>query len=280
MTELTLDRMREVATRRGVEALRFAKAWLERPEDLRPRPLFVVGCQRSGTTMLIDTLQKSPTVWSHPEKSWLAYDAFRLRSPETVRRITEATPASVVVYKPLCDSHLTDRILDEHPEARAFWVWRRWPDVVNSAVHKWGDHQVEVVRGIAEGRFDELGWRGERLDDAIVATIRRLWHEGMNPHTGAALQWWLRNGFYFSLGLDDDPRVRLIRYEDLVEDPARMFHEVFDFLESPWDPAYVADIVPTSVGLRPPPPVDPEVAELCDAMTRRLEASGRAAGVA
>lgn len=269
-------RLERSAVRRARMFGRFVRQWVERPEGATSSPVFVLGAQRSGTTMLIDTLRKSPEIWVHPEKSNIAYQAFRLRSPETIRRLTALTPATAVIYKPLCDSHLADRILAEHPRSRAIWMYRRWADVANSAVAKWGGHHKDVMDGIRSGALHELGWRGERLPAELVDQVRAVTDADSSPETGAALQWYLRNSFYFLLNLDAEPRVMLQAYEPLVERPAEVFPALFDFVGVPFDATYIDDVVPTSIGLRPAPAVDPRVARLCDALTERLDAAAAA----
>lgn len=270
-TEGSWDRMREVAERRLKLAAKATIQWLDLPDDVEPRPLFVVGCQRSGTTMLIDTLMKAPHLWVHPEKSALAYNNYRLRSPDTIRTITHNTPATVVIYKPLCDAHLTDRMLVEHPQGEAIWMVRRFRDVANSSVRKWGDHHKKVVLDIAAGRWDRLGWRGERLPPRLIDQVREIADPEMLPEAGAAMFWYLRNSFYFALGLDQHPRVTLSRYEDLVTRPQQAFPALFAQIGVPFDSAYVSDIVPTSVGKAPFPEINNDVQALCEALTVRLD---------
>lgn len=258
----------------GASAWRLAKKainqWLDAPEGRTPQALFIVGCQRSGTTMLIDTLMRAPDLWVHPEKSALAYDDFRLRSPATVEVITRLTPASTVIYKPLCDAHLTDRILAAHRTAHAWWVVRDWRDVANSAVRKWGSHQRDVIVDLAAGRGEAWGWRTERVPEAMIAQLKQLVTADLTPEAGAALFWYVRNSFYFSLGLDADPRVTLVRYEDLVSSPEASFRPLFAQLGVSADPAWTADIVATSVGKETAPDISREVTAVCDALLQRF----------
>ena len=270
MADLDPARLRSM----GTESLKIAKKalnqWLDAPDDREPRPLFIVGCQRSGTTMLIQTLMRAPDVWSHPEKSQLAYRDFRLRSPATVQAITAMTPASTVVYKPLCDAHLTDRILAAHPRGKAWWLYRGWRDVANSAVTKWGAHQRQVVSDIANGHADRWGWRGERLPTALVAQLKELVTPDLTPEAGAALFWYIRNSFYFSLQLDRHPSVSLIRYESLVSDPRPTFERLFRDIDIDFDTRWVADIVSSSIQKSTMAEPSRDIAAVCDALEAKL----------
>jgi hypothetical protein len=267
------DRIPERARIAATLARKAFHQWLDTPNSVRPTPIFVLGCQRSGTTMLIDTLMRADGLWSHPEKSSLAYQNFRLRGPAVVRAITAATPAQRVIYKPLCDSQLGDRLLVDHPDARVFWVVRRWQDVANSAVVKWGDHQRDVVQAILDGQADTVGWRGERLPASILAQLREVVDEPLTAHSGAVLFWYLRNSFLFTLDLHADPRVRVVVYEDLVQRPAEVFPELFAHVGVPFTDEILADIHAKSIGRAQPPMVPARIATLADALSDRLRSA-------
>lgn len=266
-----LSRIRDNPSRAMALAKRALNQWLDAPDDRTARPLFVFGCQRSGTTMLIDTLMRAPDLWVHPEKSTLAYREFRLRSPGTVSMVTRLTPAAVAIYKPLCDSHLADRVLAAHEDASAIWLVRRWEDVARSAVKKWGSHQLDVVRAIATGRGDTVGWRGERIAEPLLEQLAELSSPTLTELDGAALFWYLRNSFYFALGLDEQPRMTLLRYEDLVMRPKPSFRPVFESLGVDWNAAWVEHVVSHAVARERPVGVDPRVMALCDALQERFD---------
>ncbi len=240
------------------KALRLAKLgvdrWLESDEARTPKAVFVLGCQRSGTTMLIDVLRRSPSVWVWPEKGALAYADYRLRSPAVVDLVTRMSPAPLAVYKPLCDSQFADRMLDVHAGSRALWAVRHWSDVARSAVAKWGPHQREVVEAIARGDAASVGWRGERVPPELVEQLAGAVAGGIDDYAGAVLFWYLRNAFFFSLSLHEDERIRLVRYDALLERPDLAFPEVFGHLQAAYSPAFHRDVRPSSG-----PPVGPEV---------------------
>lgn len=263
-------------TARGRRAALLAKKalnqWLDGDAGRVSRPLFVLGAQRSGTTMLCRVLERSSQVWVHPEKSTLAYADYRLRSPALVAAVTQLTPADVVVYKPLCDSHLGDRLLALHEGSRAIWAWRDPHAVARSAVAKWGDHQRTVVASIARGRARDMGWRGERIPPELAGQLAEVWHDDLSEHDGAALFWYLRNSFLFSLGLDTDPRVLPVSYAALVSDPVAAFRRVFDHAGLDFDARLVAD-VDTASATPAPLALDPTVQALVGALHTRLKAA-------
>lgn len=250
---------------------RAVNQWLDAPDDQVSAPAFVLGCQRSGTSLIADLLGSLPQSWCWPEHNSIAYEAFRLRSPATVALLTRLTPARLVVFKPVCDAHLGDRILDAHPDARAVWVVRGWRAVAQSCVDKWGSHHKDVLLKLARNEGADVSWRGERIPDAIQAQITALATDDMPDEAGAALFWYLRNTFYFSLALDADPRVTLLRYDDLVRDPVATLAPVLAHLGAD---AGQAETLAAKVERRETaaalPAMDERIVALCDALQAKF----------
>lgn len=241
---------------------------------VQPAPLFVVGCQRSGTNMLMDVLEKSPDTWTYNEDHGHAFTRYRIKPREERMRLIQKARCRWVVFKPLCDSQNIDRLLTEHPDAKAIWEFRRYQDVANSALHNWGtDHQRWMIRMAAtEPEWDH--WLVDRMSPARRQLVQALYDEGMSVHTAAALKWCLRNAIYFDYGLDQCPdRVRLLSYEQSVQHPVEQFSAVFEFLGVEFRPEYVSEVFATSIRKQEFPAIDPRVETLCAEMTERLQRS-------
>jgi hypothetical protein len=264
-------RIERALTKRATRAGKYLRQRRQLDAGRERRALFVVGCQRSGTNMLLEVLDRSSSIWVYEEGWRPAFVGYRLAAPDVVERLIRRSPAPLVAFKPICDSHLTDRLLHLHPGSKAVWIYRRYPDVANSAIRNWGDHQRDVVRWICAGDWARLDWRGERLSPATVDSFRHLARGDISPAEGAALFWYLRNHFYFELGLESDRRVLLVRYEDLVAQPAQHFARISEFIDSPLEPRAFAPVFPSSVNKEPCPEIDPEIRSLCDGLLARLD---------
>ena len=274
------ERLARAFPRRLARWRKFSGQVLGRSPGTGKHPVFVGGCHRSGTSMLMDTIEVSPHTWVYHESPYnLAFRDYRLRPLAWIDRLTSWTRARWVVFKPICDAHRMDGILERFPTARVIWPYRSYQDVANSAVRKFGDHHREIIAAIARRDWNWLGWRGERLAPEIVGRITDLYRADMSLEAAAALQWYLRNHFYFELALDKDPRVLLLRYEDLVTTPQEHFRRIFSFVgDCPLDGLNLSEISARSVGKSPFPAIDPEIAALCDELTHRLDARNAARG--
>ncbi len=261
-------------TRRKLEARRLARvkrAW----RAVHPRPeekivVFVVGCQRSGTTMTGKILGQLMEVDHFPETDRRAFRRVRIRGPEVRNRLIDASDAGCVVFKPIVDSHLLLDLMADHPGSKALWVYRHYADVANSAVIRWGEHFWKVIGDLAAGTGD-WGWRQERISDDCRGVITELFSPDLNVWEASALFWYVRNRFYFDQGLDQHPDIMLIKYEALVEHPAEEFERICGFLGLEYQPEAVASVHARSIGKSRSRVEGAAVVRTCDEMLSRLD---------
>ena len=236
------------------------------------RPVFVVGLQRSGTNMLLRGLDEAPEVEVHNENDRRLFRRFRMRGDEVLLDVIARSRHRVVLVKPLCDSQRVDQLLDlpTATAGRAIWVVRNVDDRARSEVSKFGDSNLQALQRIAAGQADG-DWQAARLDPAAVELVHGLDTATMSADTAAALFWCVRNGLFFSLGLDRRDDVLLLSYDELVTDPESTMRQLCEFIAFPYRPQLCAHVERrTSHGTRRLD-IDPRVRELCDATTRRLQ---------
>lgn len=236
-------------------------------------PVFIVGSQRSGTNMLLATLDRSFETWIYNEaRRSAAFANWRIHPIEVLDSLIRRSYAKCVIFKPLCDSQWIDRLLGVHPNARAIWLYRHYRDVAGSAVREWGAHAKTVVGRIAKGELEAVGWRGERISQETVSLVRRLYSPEMSDFAGAALRWYVRNQTYFDLALQRRSDVILARYEDLVLSPDKAFLALFGYLGLQYERRFAEQISSSSVGRFMNVDLPDEVERLCNSMLERFDA--------
>jgi len=254
-----------------------SRKWLQLLRTPHPTtaklPVFVVGCNRSGTNMVCAAVGNSPHGWAYQENTFsLAFNGYYLRPDWVIERLIRRTPAPIISFGSILDSQFTDDLLSRFAGARAIWIYRRHEDVANSCARRgWGDHFRELVRWVARGELEKLGARGNHISDDTVRLFGELLRENLSDEDAACLYWYMRNQLYFSLNLHLDPRVLLVQYEDTVLNPEKAFRRIFGFLGFPYDPAIIKDVFASSVGKHPRPDIDPAIQEVCDALQARLD---------
>ncbi len=257
------------------------RAWqLARYRPGADKPVvLVVGCQRSGTSLMHHLLRLDLGTVTYDEISPLSagdpVEGLRWAPlPEVARRF-RADRAAFVVAKPLVESQNLDRLLAAFPDARALWMLRDFRAVARSNVAFFpaGTSHRDLAPILAG---DEANWRAERLGEGARELVRRLYRPGLSEHDAAALFWYARNSLLLDRGLAGDPRVRVCRYEDLQADPAGTLRAAYAFLERPWPgDRLVRDVEPAAARAARPLDLEPAVAEACAGLLARLEAAPR-----
>ena len=259
-------------SRRARRSLKRIVRTLSPPPPSRRRSLLIFGCQRSGTTMLQQSLlDRSRQVIvldeSDPKLAQPA-DADRLRwkSPAEVAAALANLPFELVVTKPLVESHRVAELLDALPNSRAIWMFRHYLAVASSNLAKFGatNGHSDLAKLLSSGS-DE--WRAQSSDEAR-GQIESLVHQGLSDLDAAALFWWARNRLYFDQRLSLDSRVRLLRYETVVHDPAGCLSGLSDFLGISVSAKAAERAIRQSA--KPQTQLQPAVEELCADLFERF----------
>ena len=252
---------------RGVLALRKSGWRLLHSHAPNASALFILGAQRSGTTLLLACFEQSMEFDVLGEVSRAMLD-FRIRPDEEVREIVRSSRHKLVVFKPLTDSHRGREFLDLVPGSKAIWAFRRAEDRANSAVAKFGDHNLQILREFSDGGGMHR-WQAQGLTSEALSLVRRFDYERMLPETAAAIFWYLRNSLLFSTGLDRDERVLPLAYEDFVREPRRAMQGLCRFVGARFDEQMIRKVHARSVG-RSDSRVAPEVMDLCESLYSRM----------
>ena len=257
-----------------------AHAWAELPLVLERAPadrasvLFVVGCQRSGTTLMTEFFDADALAKVYPEHSSLSAgdhaNRLRLAPLDRVAASLRRSRFPRIVLKPLVESQRALELLDAVERSHALWMFRDWRDVARSNLARFGQRNgVRNLRFVAERCKED--WRSEAVSDEVARVIAQDFDEEMAPFDAAALFWWVRNEHFFSQAFDRDSRILLCRYEDLVLDPAAEMTRIYAFMgeQMPGDLGF-SRVSKGSLGLGREIDVSPHIAERCDEMQSRL----------
>ncbi len=207
--------------------------------------VFILGVQRSGTTMLTDCFNRSFEFDVFPEISDAMLD-FRIKEDSVVRSLIAHSHHKFAVFKPLTDSHRAKEFLMLTPGAYVIWMFRRIEDRANSAVIKSGTNNLKVLRGIADGSgLDQ--WQALGISEQVRRLVSGYDYSQMTKYDAAALLWYVRNSLFFTLDLDKEKNVLPLAYEDLVSNPLSVMRSVCSFLGANFEHKMVSDIHARSV---------------------------------
>ena len=186
-------------------------------------PIFIVGCQRSGTTLLRLILDAHPNVSCGPETLFLVEFAERLTGARHWQHLAQFGFPKEYWQERVAE--LFDAVQGDYARRRGK---ARWADKTpRYAVHL---DQIDalfptcqVVHVIRDGRD-------------VVASHRDRW--GWWAAVKAVKKWpyYLATARTAGAGLPAG-RYHELRYERLVADPEATLRELLNFLGEPWDPA-------------------------------------------
>ena len=185
------------------------------------RPIFVVGCQRSGTTLLRLMLDSHPNISCGPETRFLA--DFAKVTGEGWDRMGLYGFAKEYWYEKFAE--FFDSFQTEYAKGRGKTRWAdktpRYALSLDFIDSLFPDSQI--VHVVRDGRD-------------VVASHRDRW--GYRSAVKAVEKWprYIRTARAFGAGLPAD-RYLEVRYERLVGDTEKELRRLLSFLDEPWDAA-------------------------------------------
>lgn len=237
--------------------------------------LFIVGCQRSGTTLMQEIFDRDLNAKAYGEFSELSsmdrVHGIRLNPLEDVKRVIDRDRAPLVVLKPLVETQNLLKLLAYFPRSRALFLYRHYRDVASSIIQKFGaespiDHFGPVLTP------DPTNWRSEGVTQRVRDTVAAHFSTSMSPSDAAALVWWVRNSLYFDLRLDENAAVMLCKYEDLVKRPAQVMSRIYRFAGVDFDAGRnIRQVHTESIAKGKGIVLSPQIENLCSGLLDKLQ---------
>jgi len=248
--------------------------------------LFVVGCQRSGTSLMNRIFTRDLNASVYRESSWLSSKdkgkrslddmakQLRLNSFEDLQKSFEKNKASLIVLKPLVESQNILDLLNCFPESKALWMYRHYKDVAYSMLQRFSPNSsIRDLRYIIKN--DQNNWRSEAASDEVRSIISQYFSEDMNVYDACALFWFARNRLFYELNLGKDSRILLCKYENLVTQPSEEIMKIYKFINNncTLNHKSLKEINNKSVGKGDSVNLSPSVEKLCDELLRQLNST-------
>jgi hypothetical protein len=264
-------------TSAGILMLRRWVVQTFRRPDRPPAVLFIFGCQRSGTTLLSRIFEGDSLVCSFAEHSRALsrHDhLLRTRSLDDLEEVFSSCRGYLTVSKPLVESQRAVDFLDHFDDAKAIWSYRHYRDVVRSFVRLFDRAGVNIMKKIIDR--DE-NWASERVSSDSRELVLRFFDADMPLNDAAAIFWLIRNALFFEQALDQNPRIMMCRYAELVSHADETMQRMYRFLDLPYPGGHlVGGVHEDSRGLGRTVALNPDIETLCEAMWNRLMAADSA----
>lgn len=266
--------MDRVATK-GQIALKKAYQYATNEKGCQKKLVFIVGCQRSGTTLMVNVFEKDINTKIYREFSILSSQDkdknLRLNPLPSVMGVIEKDRAPIVIMKPLVETQNIKSIMSFFGDSKAIFVYRSYKDVAFSDMNHFGEQNgISNLRPIVEK--DPGNWRSEKVSENVAGVVRESFSETMPPEDAAALFWYVRNSLYFDLGLDENEDVYLCKYEDLVTKPERVFKRIYESIGARFPGnGLLKDVHSISIGKGDDIKISDGIKNLCEDLSVRLD---------
>lgn len=236
--------------------------------------IFILGCQRSGSSMLLHAFARDASAKVLGEFSVLntkdTSHGIRLNPLEEVEKQLSRFSHPIIAIKPLVESQNVLEILDHIRDSKVIWLFRNYNDVASSNLKKWGiQNGFNNLEPIV--RQEKNNWRSEKISEATIRIVREFCNKKLSPHDAAALFWWVRNRIFFERNLEQNQKVLCCSYESLVGDPSNKMRSIYDFVGASYPGDHVIKkINANSVGISETFVENQEIQELCEATWQDL----------
>lgn len=240
--------------------------------SLESRPIFIFGCQRSGTTILskIIGLSSKISVYGEGDQPYFfpegSSKVLRLRPLRDVESLVAKEKTFWVNLKPLYETQRSGEILKRFPGSKALWIFRNYLDVVDSHINYYGDCGDEYIADLYKEMI--VSWKNEIVCQEVLELLHDFPLNSINSATGYALFWLARNSLYFENTHNRD--ILLINYERLVTSPEPEIEKIFSFLDQPFKKYYSGIVNTKSISKPVNFVIEEKVLRACERMYNRL----------
>lgn len=242
--------------------------------------LLIVGCQRSGTTLISNVFNKIDYCRVFGEFSSLSnqdLERIRLNPFSDILKTFNYTHSPLIVCKPLVESQHTLNLLANIPNSRALWVFRHFKDVALSDVQKFKNN---AGRGnlypIIENKSNN--WRNEEVTASTRHLIKELYSDRLSALECACLFWYSRNILYFDQVLQDQKDVYIWEYDDFVTTPLIYLNELLTSMKlPPQSIKTVSNVYRSSMNSARNAKINKDIHNLCEELYLRLKLSKQSA---
>lgn len=214
-------------------------------EEARPPMPFVVGVNRSGTTLLRMMLDSHPELAIPPETHFVPelISLCRQGEPSITDLVSTVSAAREwddfgLEREALADAFAGVAPVEAGPVLRAFYrlcAERAGKPRSGDKTPAYGRSMLEIRAALPEARFVHVIRDGR--DVALSIRDRTPADRPERPFTRIARRWKRRIAGARDQAVSLGEAYLEIRYEQLVSEPERVLREICSFIELPWDPA-------------------------------------------
>ena len=231
-------------------------------------PVFIMGCGRSGTTMMIDIFHRDYRTDSLDENNQKIAKNFMLVPGQIPKAISESR-APILVMKPILNSFDALKLLNEYDNSKVIWLLRDHKDMVASSIKKFGTVVSNYMKDLIQNKTGD-NWLSFGVPSDTLNVLSKMDSNNFTPYDWLALGWWSVNRTIMLDQLFESDRFILVQYESLVQSPKQVLKRVYDFIDLEYRNKTAKYIHQASVGKGKNISLNSIVNEMCINMAEKL----------
>lgn len=239
-----------------------------------PRAVFLIGSGRSGTDILAFSLSNSADVLLVNEDNPLAFDNWRLKDLGMVNQSIKQSGYRYVLLKPIVETLRAKELLDTFENSLCIFQTRHPFDAINSMIRFFGEGHVRAVKNWVDTDFEMFPQLPKNERDYV----REYCTADLSLADASALYWIVYNNAYFYLGLNSDNRVKLVSYENLVQQADETIASACAFLGIEPRNRMTREIYSSSIGRNNPPSINVDLEQRCEEIWNKLQDQSQKSG--
>lgn len=232
-------------------------------------PVFIMGCGRSGTSMMVRMFEFDDRVETLAENNPKIQNNYMLIK-ENIEKVITNCKAPIIVSKPILNSFEASMLLQQYPLLKIIWMQRNYKDMAASSVKKFGPVVSDYMKQLVQNKRGD-NWLSRGMPDETLEILRNIETSDLNHHDWMCLVWWSVNRTIIIDRLYQDNRFIFIQYEQLVLDPVSVIDSLFQRIEFTYNPKIAKYINPSSLGKGKDISIQPVVQDMCDQLTSELK---------
>lgn len=243
--------------------------YTRRKSQPNTRAVFIMGCGRSGTTMMINIFHRDPQVEALDENDPKISQNFMLELPKVSEAIT-TSKAPVLMMKPILNSFDAAYLLKTHSRSKVLWVIRDYRDMIASSLKQFGTKVSEYIKNfvVYDNGYNWLARGMPKETQKIISDLDTL---NFTSQDWMALVWWSVNRTVVKDKLSECDRFLLVRYETLVREPISVLKSVYNFLGLQFHKRAIRYIHAAAIGKGAEIELHGQVKDLCQDLSKVLK---------
>lgn len=229
-------------------------------------PIFIMGCGRSGTTMMTNTFQRDCRIEVLNENDpKIAYNYMLVH--DKVSKAINLCKTPVLVMKPILNSFDASLLLQQHSRAKVIWMIRDYKDMIASTNKKFGPVVPGYIRDLILFNRED-NWLSHGMPADTLEKLRKINSSSFSDYDYIALVWWSVNRTIILDGLHRHKRFLLLKYEEMVQKPDIVLKRVYDFIGLKYRKGITKYIHSASIGKGASIQLHPQAQSVCDSIAK------------